>query len=351
MSESERRNTDFLDISAQHIEKRFGNSIDFTVQSDDGYLHAGRIVPQDGGKVCKFDETKLGWFPCGQDFTYWNVKESGKVCVGYPQDSFEDGVLNFQIGHPREVAELLHLFVQPSARMTAEISESQFFKLGKIADLYAVIASKDGLRVLDLSRLPATMPEGVRTTLALNLTQNWDRLYAGEDCPARELEDRWPDFVGGLPDAAPFLRAGYFVDLNCCLQPGYRLLQGAAGEYAPFSVILFVPHDDVSAFYLGEYLEYDRNVVKNMRDALAVKNDLETVCALLKKTPICMPADFTDQIKLVAQTNLLRYRLIDKAKQLVYARAPYRDLSARHQAAGHALGRMIDACEKCSLAR
>ncbi|NLF98945.1 MAG: hypothetical protein GX565_02210 [Lentisphaerae bacterium] len=50
-------------------------------------------------------------------------------------ESIEKRFGNFHTGHPREVLELLHLFVRPSARLKAEIFELRFFKLGNIADL------------------------------------------------------------------------------------------------------------------------------------------------------------------------------------------------------------------------
>jgi len=348
MSDSDAPKNPYLDICASFIEQRFGNTLVMARFPEWGYMYCGRIAPQDGGEVCKFDGAKLTWSACGQDSTYWSIEEDGAVYAGYPQDDASEGVLTFQAGHPREVSELIHLFVQPSARLTAEISESRIFKLGNIADLYAMIASKDGWRVLNLARLPAKMPEGVRTSLSLTLTQNWERLTKGEGCQAWEMEDRWPDFVGGLPDAEPYLRAGYLVDPDCRLRLGHNLPQGAAGKDDPFSGILFIPHDDVSSFYLGEYFGYDRNVLKHMRDAFAVENDLDTVCAMLTKIPVCMPPDFTDQIKVASQTNLLRCDVIDKAKQLVRTPAPYRDMCVRYQAARHALGRMVDACQRCS---
>lgn len=338
----------YLDICAEFIENRFGKNLGIIRQPDFGYLHVDRIAPLDGGKVCKFDEPSLTWFACEQDSTYWNIGEDGEVRVGYPADDPREGVQCFHVGHPREVAELIHLFVQPSKRLVAGIAESRFLKLGNIADLYAVIPSGNGWRVLDLARLPDAMPEGIRTALALNLTRNWERLTNSEGCRAWELKARWPDFVGGLPDAAPYLKVGYLTSPDCCLRTGLSLMNGAAGEVDPFLGILLVPHEDVSSFWIGEYFEYDRSVLRLVQDAFAVENDLETVCAMLTKTSICMPPDITDQIKLAAQTNLLRSSVIDKAKQLVYTRAPYRNFGARYQTAGLALDRMVDACKRCS---
>ena len=338
----------YLEVCAEFIEKRFGKSLDFVSQPDYGYLTAGRITPLDGGTVCKFDETNMTWFESGQDSTYWNIEVDGEVRVGYPEDDPSEGVLCFHVGHPREAAELLHLFVQPSKRLMADVSESRFMKLGKIADLYALMPSAAGWRVLDLARLPKNMPDGLRTALALNLTQNWERLSNGEGCAVWQFEERWPDFVGGLPDAAPYLRAGYLFNPDCCLRLGYSLLNGSAGEPDPFLGTLFVARDDVSSMFLGEYFEYDQKMLKHVQDAFGEENDLETICAMLTKTSICMPSEFVDQIKVAAQTNLLRQSVVERARHLIYGRAPYRHFGVRYQAAGHALGRMADACRSCS---
>lgn len=341
------KQTDTIDnkclvICNEFIEKRFGKDPGFNRYPEQDRMLANLLSPEDGGKVCWFDTSDLSWVEADQNFTSWCIMANGSVYVANPEDATGDEDIHFQTRHPREAAELIHLFVQPSSRLISPISESHCLELSELASLYALIPCGKGLRALDLKCLPTSMPPDFRKTLGVSLTQKENSLITGEGCEAHQFAGRWPNFVGTLPDAEPLVRAGYVL---CKGQPagnGLNLLTGDPNIAGPFVYILLVPsRDDVSSFYLGEYLNYDIDAYEQLENAFSEANDLEMICAMLANLSVRLPVDFTDQLKLAAQSNLLRQRVIQIAGELINCRSPYNILQIQYQAASSALNRIF----------
>lgn len=342
MKQTDTIDNKYLDICTEFIEKRFGKDPGINRYQELDRILANLVSPEDGGKVCRFDTSDLSWVEADQNFTSWCIMANGSVYVANSEDATGDEDVHFQTRHPREAAELIHLFVQPSSRLISPISESRCLALSEIVSLYALIPCGKGLRALDLTCLPTSMPPDFRKTLGVSLNQKENSLINGEGCEAHQFEKRWPNFVGTLPDAEPLVRAGYVL---CKDQPagnGLNLLMGDPRIAGPFVYVLLVPsRDDVSSFYLGEYLNYDIDAYEQLENAFSEANDLEMICAMLANLSVRLPVDFTDQIKLVTQSNLLRQRVMQIAGELINCRAPYNNLQIQYQAAASALNRVI----------
>lgn len=342
MKQTDTIENQYLDICSEFIEKRFGKDPGINRYPESDRILGNLVSPEDGGNVCWFDTSDLSWVEADQNFTSWCIMANGSVYVANPEDATGDEDIHFQTRHPREAAELIHLFVQPSSRLISPISESHCLELSELAGLYALIPCGKGLRALDLTRLPTSMPPDFRKALGVSLTQKENSLINGEGCEAHQFAKRWPNFVGTLPDAEPLVRAGYIL---CKDQPagnGLNLLAGDPRIAGPFIYVLLVPsRDDVSSFYLGEYLNYDIDAYEQLENAFSEANDLEMTCAMLANLSVRLPMDFTDQIKLAAQSNLLRQRVMQSAAELINCRVPYHNLQNQYQAASSALNRIV----------
>ncbi len=341
-----------LDIAAEFIEKRLGKEFARNLKRYSDMTVITGVEPEDGSNACAFDASKLEWFDSGMAFSNCEIWGSGTVFVSYPHPVGLSGYGCFHVGHPREFAELLHLFVQPLSALTAPLSEFRIMKLNKVADVYALFRgeTENGWRALDLARLPNGMPREMRGALKNELLQDYDAMTCGRTREPPRFFEMWPELFGALPEATALLRVGYVLRKD---RPATRALDLAFSEGAYlgniFMPILIVPRgDDISTLYLREYLNSDRDAEAHLRAAFSEKNNLDMICALLTKLPITLPSDYTDQVRLAAQANLMRQRVLDEAFQLANCRAPFRQMGVRHQATIHALGRMIEACKICS---
>ena len=332
----------YLDICVEFIEKRFGKELVINRYPGRDRIHINLLSPDDGGKVCWLDTSDLSWVEADQNFMSWCIMANGSVYVANPEDATGDEDVHFQTRHPREIAELIHLFVQPSSRLISKISESRCFKLGEISGLYVLIPYGEGFRALDLKHLPAEMPADLHEDLALSLTHDGEILFSF-DCPGPSwFATRWPDFVARLPDAAQLIRDGYTFNKDCHFGHGLNLLRGNSRISGPFLYFLLVPsREDVSSFYLAEYLNHDLATYEQHSAALSEGNDLETICMMLCDLPVHLPADYTEQIRFAAQHNLLKQNVITSARRLVYHRAPFDQQQGRYQAAASALDRTL----------
>jgi hypothetical protein len=332
----------YLDICAEFIENRFDKNPGIQRYPDTDRLYANFVTPEDGGKVCWFDTSDLSWVEADQNATSWCILPDGTVYVANPEDATGDADIQLKVRHPREVAELIHLFVQPSSRLLPKISESHCLKLGEAADLYALIPYGEGFRALDLKRLPADMPVDMLQPLALSLTHDGESLSRGDYSGPSWFATKWKDFVDSLPEAMPLIRDGYAFNKNCYFGDGMILLGGIHDIAGPFLFFLLVPsRDDVSSFYLAEYLNHDLAAYEQHKAALMEGNNLGIICTMLADLPVHLPADYTDQIRFAVQHNLLKQEVMNSARGLVGHRAQFDQQQSRYQAAVSALDQTL----------
>lgn len=330
----------YFDICQDYVNKRFGREPGLGRVPDRAFMTATLVTPEDGGNVVRFNEHDLTWENTFQHFTNWAIvyDADGKVFISYPEDDLDDNGMFFKVCHPREVSDLLFLLAQPVSYFESAISESIPWKLGDLVDIHVLIPMGGGWRALNLAHPPSSMPPEFWEILGCNLVQNSDSIGTDQFCEAGKFVDRWPETISALPDAAPLLRAGYLAEKNLNLRHALDLLVAGPRSNTMFLNVLLVPSGDkVSALYLREYLNGDREATKRLRDAFAEENELGKVHDILKNVTIRMPTALTDQIRLAAPVNLMRQRVIHAAEILAHGRAPFCELTAQYQDAIRAI--------------
>lgn len=334
----------YFDICQDYVYKRFGREPGLGRVPDRTFLTATMVTPEDGGKVVRFNESDLLWEDSGCVFTNWSIAHDGKVFVDYSDGDVDDDGMVFRVGHPREVSELFYLLVQPMSYFEAAVFESISWKLGDLVNMYVLIPMGDGWRGLDLAHLPSNMPPEFWEMLGRNLVQNSDSIGSDQFCEAGKFAERWPEFISALPDAVPFLRAGYLADKYLNLRHALDWMVVGPRANTMFLKVLFVPsRDDISALYLREYLNGDRKAANQLRAAFAEENELGKVHDMLKNVTIRMPAALTDQIRLAAQLNLMRQRVLHAAAIVAHERAPFGELTSQYRDATRAIKGFITA--------
>ena len=332
----------YLDICREFIVKRFGKDPGKGRVPGESFMTAGMVTPEDGGKFRLFNERELIWEDSGFDFTNWCIVHDGKVFVCYPDDDGGGGLF-IRVGHPREVAELLHFLVQPASCFDAALGESRIVKLGELGSFHALIPAGNGWRSLPLARLTSDIPADFREAVGLNLVQDFDAMIKGRTCEAWKFVERWPELIGGLPDAAPLIRAGYMLQPGLNVSDALDKLASGLRTTQPFLPVLMVPsREDVSCLFLREYLNGDREAAGQLKNAFSDGNSLEQVHAALGKVELSMPAALTDQIRLAAQVNLMRQRVMQQAERLTYTRVPFGELTTKYRNAVLSIDRLME---------
>lgn len=328
----------YLDVCTEFVVKRHGKNPGLNRTPGKHFMSALMVFTDDDSKVCFFDESDLSWEESGDDFTHWSVVSDGKVFVSYQESMPDDSGMFFQVRHPREVDELLHLLTQPASYFEKAVSGSQVRQLRDLADSYVLIPEGNGWRALSLAHIPQDMPPEFRVALGDNLVQKFESLTADK------FSERWPSFVATLPDAASLLRAGYITDKNLNPCHGLSLLTDRLGDGGHSLRVLLVPSQaDVSSLYLREYLCGDREAAKHLDSAFFEENGLDKIATTLGNVPVSLPGSTLDQIRIAAQVNLLRQRVLAEAEGFTNSTTPFDNLQASYQTAICTLRKIADA--------
>ena len=339
-----------LDLCVGDLAKRFGKTF---VQKHvrryaDEMLSLSCVEPEEGGNTGVFDMAAQEWVASGQDFAGWTYWAGGTVALSWlnPRPEWGEGI--FRVGHPREFAELVALLRQHLSALRAPLSDSRTVRLSQVADLYALLpGGRDGWRALDLKRLPKDMPRDMRKAVDRRLVQDYDTMTCGKTRPPPAFEETWPEAFGTLPAAAPLLREGYVLQKDRRAVRALDLAsENGTGLWNTFAPVLVVPRGEgVSAFFLREYLAGDRDAGAHLECAFSTENSLAEVAAWLARLPVTMPPDVAGQIRLAAQANLMRQRVLEAAARLAGGRMPFRETGTRHREAMRALNKMVEASQ------
>jgi hypothetical protein len=326
------------------IRRRFGSQFDLILKVWADMLVLSVIDPEGGGNVGVFDDVKLAWVDSGQDFTYWTVYQGGSVNAGYLSTSVCADNGWFQLGHPREFAEILHLFRQPLRMLQAPINVCRPIGLGTVADLYALIRDEDAKRwrALSLSRLPAGIPRPMCRDLERRLAQDYNAMTGGGYYEPESITEKWSVFCEKLPDARLLLQDGYVLQKDRSVEWALGLSTEEGSRFwSTYVPVLVVPHEDkVSALFLREFLIGDDGAWNHLQDCFSGKHSLTEIGTRLKRLPVMLPTTIMDQIRLGAQTNLMREVFLREARRLANSRTPFGKIGMRQRSAIKDLRRM-----------
>jgi len=244
-----------------------------------------------------------------------NFVHDGKIFVTYPQEDPEDYGMFFRVEHPREAAELLHLFVYPKA-CTAPGNEEPYttHDLGELFDfrvLFPVVAVSFKIE-------PTALP------------------------PAR-FEEKWPDYVQALPGASAELCAGYRMDFEGRLQAALSSsVDGPGSDYCFFDLLLVPRRNDISTLYLRELLTGHLPLRQALKAAFADSGSLEELVQALKGVKLLLPPRYHQQIRLAAEQQAMRGCLLYMAGQVAAEPGNFHNKVESNWHLAHILQAMLD---------
>jgi hypothetical protein len=341
-----------MDLCVGGLAKRFGQTFVRTnvKRYADEMLSLSCVEPKEGGNTAAFDMTTQEWVDSGQDFTRWTYCAGGTGDLSWLNPKPEWGSGFFYVRHPREFAELVALFRQPLTALRAPLPDLRTVRLSRVAELFALLPDgRYGWRAQDLVRLPKGLPRDMSRAIDRRLVQDYDTMTCGRTCAPPAFEENWPEAFGALPDATPLLREGYVLQKDRAAERALELaFEEGSNLWSTFAPVLVVPRgDDISAFFLREYLAGDRDAGAQLECAFSTEHNLAEVAEGLTSLPVTMPADVMYQIRLAAQANLMRREVLGAAFRLADCRAPFRELVVRHREAMRALDKMVAASQAC----
>ncbi|MCE9614880.1 MAG: hypothetical protein K8T26_11425 [Lentisphaerae bacterium] len=333
----------YLEICTEHVAGAFGDDIRLDREPGQAFMTIDKVAPQVGGKVLRFSEHEKAWDETTQEFTSWSIVHDGKVFVCYP-DKEEEGGTCFKVGHPREVAELLRLFVNPACCVTpGEKAQYESRPFGDLADVYVLIPDGETWRVLDPAALPREATEDFRKAVHFNLIQDWDKLHSGDTVEAHKLTPHWPSLVKSLPTALEPLRDGYI------LAPDGRMRSAAdraviepSGSEVFLDLLLVPSADAISSMYLRALFNGDLTVGRDIRKAFAVDSGLDAFVQALTGMTLHVPRSIHDQIRIAAEHQLIGQWLLEVTEQLAHQRGCFPLRADEHWHLAHTLYQMVD---------
>lgn len=148
---------------------------------------------------------------------------------------------------------------------------------------------------------------------------------------------------------ARFLSEGYVLQKDRAAERALELsFKEGSHPWNMFAPVLVVPHgDDISAFFLREYLAHDRDAGIRLECAFSTEHGLAEVAEEIARLPVTMPPDVAGQIRLAAQVNLMRRGVLNAAYLLADGRVPFRETGILHLEAMRALNKMVAASQAC----
>lgn len=343
----DQRADNWFGICEEFVAKALGKGIQFRRSLDGSSVRTVLWVQAGGGNIRCFNLGERTWDAMEDDDIHVYIFNEGTIEVGYSLEDQADMGMRFKVGHPREVAELFHLLVNPDAYLAADKDvPSKVRKLGDLGEFHVLIPDGDIWRIVDPAALPQGAPDDFRKAFHLNLTRDWDHFLSGATCAAWDFAGRWPEWVKSLPNAAPHLRDGYVLDSAGAMKSSadYAVVPPAGppgGEV--FLQTLFKPlWPRVSSMYLREMINGDKEMAQIIQQAFNTTGELESLVVAIKAIPVNLPENIPDQIRIAAEHNAIRQWLLCVAGRLANQRGCYHTQGERHWHLAQALGEMVD---------
>ena len=337
----------FFDVCKKSVNQTFGDGVRLQKSANPARMTTVLGVAPGGGDIRCFNAGEKTWDSMEDDDIHVGMTSEGRVSVGYSQEDNIDYSMSFKVGHPCEVAELLHLFINPAVYLAEEETYSgRECGLGEIFDFYVLVPDGQQWRMLNPAALPPDTPDEFRKAFYCNLNREWDNFVAGKTFEAFKFEQRWPEFVKSLPDAADALRAGYILSPEGDLFSAVDLAVIPPSGKSLFFDMLVVPSKaDVSAMYVRELINGDKKICQEIRKAFRPAAELETFMAAIKSTKISLPGNIQTQIRIAAEHNAVRLWLLNVSERLATQRDYFNALPERHWHLAHSLAFLLDRSE------
>jgi hypothetical protein len=325
MSSLDKKADTYLDLCKDFMISEFGETavLDRAAGSK---IMTVRPAPRDGSPVRCFDMGERVWEEMTEDFeTGVVIVHDGRVSVSYPCQDVEHGGMNFQVGHPREVAELFHLLVNPASCITPnEECAWGRRKLGDIAGFQILILDGNNWRIMDQANTPASAPADFLEKVFFSVVQDWDKLAMQKTLPARELVADCSDIVKTLPQATDQLKSGYLLTpMAGVYSPVDQIANGPAANPTFLDLLIVPKGGETSCLYLREFLVRDKAMGKAIRDAFSSATSLATLLANLAAVELYMPVKRPHQIRVAAEHILIREWFRSITECLVESRGCY----------------------------
>jgi len=315
----------FFSVAKEYVAKAYGSLIHLAISPGGSRMTAALGTLKNGGDIRCFNLGERTWDAMEEDDIHVNISHEGLVHVRYSKEEQLDRSMAFKVGHPREVAELFRLLVDP-AHYVAPEEEVTFgtYTIGKIFDLYALIPDGATWRILDPAILPAETTMDFLKAFYFNLNRNWDNFTSGKTFEAFRFAERWPDFVRSLPLATEHLRAGYLLHPEGDLLSAVDLAVIPPSERSFFLAFLAVPsRNDVSSMCVRELLNGDTAICKGIRKSFTPAENLDAFIASIKATELHMPKEYRHQIRIAAEHSAMRQWLLHVAELVATQRGCY----------------------------
>jgi len=285
-----------------------------------------------------YDPRKNLWHPIHKQVLDAELifNPSDSLTIHYYDGS--DTLLMMSIGtrHPREIGEIFLLLDQPAEFFAAPPAEIQRQTLAELAGLYLPIPYGTEWRALNMFDPPADLPADLKIEITRNLLAKYDEHGQKDALSALDFARRWPQFIGGLPDATPLIRMGYSFRVCSAFNSSIDSLKRPPHDEDLY--LMLVPHlEDISAFFLVEYLSFDATSCRQIRKALAEQTSFDPLSSLFREIPVDVPCSFVEQIKLAAQTSMQRDHLDYQVANLCRQSGQFHELGNRYRQASQAL--------------
>jgi hypothetical protein len=120
MSVLEDKKDVFFSVAKEYLAKTFGSSIHLAITPGGSRMTSTLGTLEGGGDIRCFNLGERTWDVMEEDDIHVNISHEGLVHVRYSKEEQIDRSMAFKVGHPREVAELFRLLVDPAHYVVPE---------------------------------------------------------------------------------------------------------------------------------------------------------------------------------------------------------------------------------------
>ena len=283
---NERRDL-YYSLCCDFLNERFNGKVDIRQKEGRDGLVLWDIPAQDTDSTVMFDFETCQWVWMDGESVFLYVYADGQVNISYPDEDPEHGGMNIRVAHPREVAELLDVFLDPKAATTppAEDEHHESIPLGGCFDFSILMPDHEKWRVLNPAAIPEGAPDDFRNMLHSTVARNWDDFTMNKTIQATRFAEDWPELVASLPDATKALEAGYILDFEGNIRSGVdTVVKAPHPDDLFFDILLNPKNPDLSCFYLRELLSghtpYREAIGKAIQKSATIEDTFKALSAI-----------------------------------------------------------------------